>query len=257
MGPGRRNSAARQVGADVRRSTFRVQRSTFSAGFLLWEVLIASAVFAIAVTGLAVATLVARGRLDLDQPIARYIGAALKRYGPPADARVVDATVRQTMIHMAGFTSNERGDDPTILGRDGFVPPKGREREPRSWRKEDVLPAILKRKLEAAPGTSYVYSNAGYVVLGLVVEAASGMNYEEYCREAVFKPAGLLAQGDASGAPNLLDLCRAWVAGHYAKPGRAFLGLVQVGTALGFLGLFALTFLVFKRRFPSLAVPKR
>jgi hypothetical protein len=37
----------------------------------------------------------------------------------------------------------------------------------------------------------------------------------------------------------------------------AFLGLVQIGTALGFLGLFALTFLVFTRRFPSLAVPKR
>lgn len=43
----------------------------------------------------------------------------------------------------------------------------------------------------------------------------------------VFKPAGLLAQGDASGAPNLLDLCRAWVARRYAKPGRAFLGLVH------------------------------
>ena len=37
----------------------------------------------------------------------------------------------------------------------------------------------------------------------------------------------------------------------------AFLGLVQIGTALGFLGLFALTFLVFTRLFPSLAVPKR
>ena len=37
----------------------------------------------------------------------------------------------------------------------------------------------------------------------------------------------------------------------------AFLGLVQIGTALGFLGLFALTFLLFTRRFPSLAVPKR
>jgi hypothetical protein len=37
----------------------------------------------------------------------------------------------------------------------------------------------------------------------------------------------------------------------------AFLGLVQIGTALGFLGLFALTFLMFTRRFPSLAVPKR
>ena len=37
----------------------------------------------------------------------------------------------------------------------------------------------------------------------------------------------------------------------------AFLGVVQIGTALGFLGLFALTILVFMRRFPSLAVPRR
>lgn len=143
------------------------------------------------VTGLAVATLVARGKLDLDQPLGRYIGAALKKYGPPADGRVADATVRQTLNHMAGFASNERGDDPVILGKDGFVPPKGREREARSWRKEDVLPGILKRKLDAAPGAGYIYSNAGYVVLGLVVEAASGMSYEDYCREAVLKPAGL------------------------------------------------------------------
>jgi hypothetical protein len=37
----------------------------------------------------------------------------------------------------------------------------------------------------------------------------------------------------------------------------AFLGVVQIGTALGFLGLFALTLLFFMRRFPSLAVPRR
>ena len=37
----------------------------------------------------------------------------------------------------------------------------------------------------------------------------------------------------------------------------AFLGVVQVGTALGFLGLFALTILWFTRRFPSLAVPRK
>jgi hypothetical protein len=36
----------------------------------------------------------------------------------------------------------------------------------------------------------------------------------------------------------------------------AFLGVVQVGTALGFLGLFALTVLLYTRRFPSLAVPQ-
>lgn len=143
------------------------------------------------ITGLAVAKLAAEGKLDLDQPISRYVGAALQKYGPPADSRVPNVTVRQTMIHMGGFASNERDDDPVILGKDRFVPPKGRERDPRSWRKEDVLPSILKRQLDAPPGTQYIYSNAGYVILGLIVEAASGRSYEDYCREAVFKPAGL------------------------------------------------------------------
>jgi 23S rRNA pseudouridine1911/1915/1917 synthase len=43
----------------------------------------------------------------------------------------------------------------------------------------------------------------------------------------LYKPAGLLAQGDASGAPNLLDLAKQWVAARYRKPGGAFLGLVH------------------------------
>ncbi len=146
------------------------------------------------VTGLAILTLVQAGKLDLDAPIGKYIGALLQKYGPPADPRVPNATVRQVMTHMAGFAPNERDDDPVILnGPGGFKPPKGRERDMASWRKEDLLPVILKRKLEADPGSKYIYSNAGYVVLGLVVEAASGRSYEDYCRESVMKPGGLLS----------------------------------------------------------------
>lgn len=142
-----------------------------------------------AVTGLAVATLVQRGKLDLDTPISRYIGDALKKAGPPADPRLHAVTVRQTLFHTAGFPSNEQ-DDP-IIPTKGFPIPKGRERDPRQWRKEDLLPAIIKRPLESEPGREYHYSNAGYVVLGLVVEAASGKSYEDYCREAVFEKLGL------------------------------------------------------------------
>jgi len=43
----------------------------------------------------------------------------------------------------------------------------------------------------------------------------------------VYKPAGLLSQGDASGADNLLDLCKSWLKTRHAKPGRVFLGLVH------------------------------
>lgn len=43
----------------------------------------------------------------------------------------------------------------------------------------------------------------------------------------VFKKAGLLVQGDASGRANLLDLAKNYIKDKYGKPGRAFLGLVH------------------------------
>lgn len=44
---------------------------------------------------------------------------------------------------------------------------------------------------------------------------------------AVYKPAGLLVQGDESGEVCLLDLARQWVKQQYQKPGNVFLGLVH------------------------------
>jgi 23S rRNA pseudouridine1911/1915/1917 synthase len=43
----------------------------------------------------------------------------------------------------------------------------------------------------------------------------------------LYKPAGLLVQGDDTGAANLLDLAKAWLKQRHHKPGRVFLGLVQ------------------------------
>ncbi len=44
---------------------------------------------------------------------------------------------------------------------------------------------------------------------------------------AVYKPAGLLVQGDESGDVSLLDLAKQWVKQRYQKPGDVFLGLVH------------------------------
>lgn len=43
----------------------------------------------------------------------------------------------------------------------------------------------------------------------------------------VAKPAGLLSQGDASGAPSLVDQAREWLRERYAKPGNVYVGLVH------------------------------
>ncbi len=44
---------------------------------------------------------------------------------------------------------------------------------------------------------------------------------------AVYKPAGLLVQGDPSGDPCLLDLAKRWIKDRYQKPGNVFVGMVH------------------------------
>ena len=63
--------------------------------------------------------------------------------------------------------------------------------------------------------------------------------YEDNHLLVVVKPPGILAQGDSTGRPNLLDQAKDYIRITYNKPGRAFLGLVhrldrQVGGVMVF-----------------------
>ena len=51
--------------------------------------------------------------------------------------------------------------------------------------------------------------------------------YEDNHLLAVYKPAGLLAQGDETGDPTLIEAAKAWLKAKYAKPGNVFVGLVH------------------------------
>ena len=55
----------------------------------------------------------------------------------------------------------------------------------------DFIQFALSRKLHFEPGTSSFYSNLGYVILGRVVEVASGMPYETYIRNKILIPLGI------------------------------------------------------------------
>lgn len=56
---------------------------------------------------------------------------------------------------------------------------------------KDFLPLFTGEPLQFEPGTSWRYSNAGFMVLGAIVEKVSGQNYFDYVREHIYQPAGM------------------------------------------------------------------
>jgi len=63
------------------------------------------------------------------------------------------------------------------------------------WRKDltlDELISIFKdQPMEFAPGDKWNYNNSGYVLLGAIIEKASGMTYEEFLNKRIFEPLGM------------------------------------------------------------------
>ena len=125
-------------------------------------------------TRIAIEQLALAGKLSLDDTI----GALLPDYPNREAARKV------TVRHLLEMTSGI-GD---FFGEKYEATPKDRIRD-----LEDYLPLFASAPLEFEPGTSNRYSNGGYVVLGLIIEKASGKDYFEYVRENIYEPAGMTA----------------------------------------------------------------
>lgn len=127
-------------------------------------------------TATAIRQLAAAGKLDLDSTLGKY----WPDY-PNADvARKV--TIRQILQMRSGIGGN-------IFG----VPAGGKRHDVRDNR--DYLPLFAKEPLHFEPGTRQEYSNAGFVVLGLLVERLSGETYYDYVRKHIFEPAGMTRTG--------------------------------------------------------------
>lgn len=122
-------------------------------------------------THLALIQLRDAGKIDFDQPLRKY----LPDYPNPLADKI---TIRQ-MIEMKSGMGDFFGPKFMSTPKDGL----------RSLK--DYLPLFVDKPLEFEPGTSRRYSNAGYVVLGMVIEKLSGQSYYDYVRENIYKPAGM------------------------------------------------------------------
>jgi CubicO group peptidase (beta-lactamase class C family) len=62
-------------------------------------------------------------------------------------------------------------------------------------RPEQLIAKIRGKPLEFAPGSDRAYSNAGYLLLGLVIETVSGESYAQFVKENLLDPAGVRDSG--------------------------------------------------------------
>ncbi len=119
-------------------------------------------------TGAAILLLESRGELSVSDSITTYFETV------PEDKRYI--TLHQLLTHSSGLTGGVGPDDEPIEAR-AFV-----ER-------------VMATPLQFKPGTRYAYSNAGYSLLGLIVERVSGQCYEAFLREELLLPAGIKRTG--------------------------------------------------------------
>ncbi|WP_273853153.1 serine hydrolase domain-containing protein [Guptibacillus spartinae] len=62
-------------------------------------------------------------------------------------------------------------------------------------RLQDFLPLFQNDEMVDQPGEAFRYNNAGYIVLGLIIEQQTGMTFQRYVEENIFKPAGMNDSG--------------------------------------------------------------
>ena len=137
-------------------------------------------------TFVAILKLIEEGKLHLDSPVFGQSGVLNEApYLDFVDDRIVDISVRDLLFHKGGW-DRSLGIQPilmsaTIAKEMGVAPPA---------EVETVIQYMLKSPLDFEPGTKEAYSNFGYMVLGRVIEAASGMTYEEYVNSTIVVAAG-------------------------------------------------------------------
>jgi CubicO group peptidase (beta-lactamase class C family) len=134
-------------------------------------------------TALAVLRLVQEGRISLETAL----GDVLPDIFSDQARRI---TILHLLTHVSGipdYCDEDAGCDYEALWEERSVYAVTQP--------SDFLPMFAHLPMKSAPGERFSYSNSGYIVLGLVVEAVSGMPYADFVQEEVFKPLGMNRAG--------------------------------------------------------------
>ena len=121
------------------------------------------------ITSTAILHAVTRGVLSLDDPICTHLHRCPESWRP--------VRLHHLLAHTSGI--------PDLFGALPSAPVLETSR---------AIDTLLARRgeipLRANPGTEFVYSNFNYMLLGYILETATGVDWESYLRDSILVPAG-------------------------------------------------------------------
>lgn len=137
-------------------------------------------------TAAAVMMLAEEGRLRLDDPLTRYF--------PRAPAFWKAITVRHLLTHAGGIQNHVAVPGYMKLFKTDlfFEGSPGRD---------ELLERFFELPREFDAGETWAYDNTGYILLGWIVEQASGRPYWEFLHERIFRPLGMTATRSSDPRP--------------------------------------------------------
>ena len=122
-------------------------------------------------TAAAILQLRDEGKLTLDDDITRWL--------PDFDMRGNKVTLRRLLDHTSGIVGlTEMREFGALVTNTRFP-------------RDSAYALINRTPFQFRTGEAQVYNNSGYWLLGLVVEKASGMTYEDYVEKKIFEPLGM------------------------------------------------------------------
>jgi len=150
-----------------------------------------------AFTGATALSLVGTNDLGLEDTVGTRL--------PGLPAAWADITLRQLLNHTSGlpdFTQNRSFQEAAFASMAVAPAP------------DALLTVIYDQPLDFPPGSEYRYSNSDNIVVGLMIEAATGLDYADVLRQRVLEPLGL----DSTAIPTGIDLPAPFLHGYDLDP---------------------------------------
>src|SRR5262249_22559471 len=124
-------------------------------------------------TAMAIMMLKEEGKLNYDDPAKKFI----------PDFPYPEITVRELLNHTSGLPNITNYIPHFLTYWDSCEVASN----------ADIAHTLSTKKppLQSKPGTRFSYNNTGYVILGLIVEKVSGISFDQFVMQKIFKPLGM------------------------------------------------------------------